>query len=158
MSLSKSVIVFPWTAAASALTSDRDVLVFSTLLSRFTPNDACFPSCNASQVVLWTVHRSPQMTWMRQRHLLTLSYSHTHIRKTSFRQQGLDLTWQTSNIYLRTKSCFGTMGIFHTERANHSFPPFCIHNCQSCVAALTWWIFFSLFAPKVWCEVRLVNK
>lgn len=92
---------------------------------------------------------------MRQRHLLALSYSHTHIRKTSFRQQGLDLTWRTSNIHLRKKSCFGTMGIFHSECANNSFPPFCIHNCQSCVAALTWWMFFCL---KFDVKLHLWNK
>lgn len=77
---------------------------------------------------------------MTRRHILALSHSHTHIGRTSFRQPGLELTWQTCNFYLGEESCFGTMGIFHSEGASAVCPPFCIHNCQSCVAALTWWI------------------
>lgn len=87
---------------------------------------------------------------MTQRHIHALSHSHTHNGRTSFRQPGLELTWQTCNFYLWEKSCFGTMGIFHSEGASALCPPFCIHNRQSCVAALTrwissFWLFLSFF-------------
>lgn len=158
----KSLIVFPWTAAASVEWRRPRVLHLTLLIySQWCILSACKLTHGRLYCALYVVHlRWPEWGSVTySRYLIHTPTSGKPVLGSEVEPSpGRLVTFTSERRVALVQWGFSTPSVPATF-----FPPFCIHNCQSCVAALTQSIVSLLNMCKVhnifsvWHSQRNVN-